>query len=460
MDAISTTKPDTDPALQRLMVASRSQLSQRLLDGERLIEPLSAAAFLIAAVALANLVTPTRDLDPWLALALVGLFAAATRIEFQMGSGWTDPSQVVLVPMLFLLPTESVPLLVAVGLLVARAPDYATGEVHLNRVIPRIADASYSIWPVLVLLAAGATTPDWGDWPIYLAAFGAQIALDLMTTTIRVSYGLREPWRTLLDELRAIYLVDALLSPIGLLVAFAAVDEPAAIVVVVPLFALIALFSRERKARIENALTLSSTYRGTAELLGEVLSTSHEYTGNHSRSVLVLAHQVGVALELDEVALREIEFGALLHDVGKMAVPNEIINKPGRLTPEEMEVMQTHTLEGARMLGRIGGVLAEVGDVVRSHHEHWDGGGYPDGLRGEQIPVAARVISCCDAFNAMTTDRPYRKAMGIGEAVEELRANAGSQFDPRVVEALIAIVAHWGGAADRELVGPGAATPA
>jgi putative nucleotidyltransferase with HDIG domain len=456
MDAIGTTKPDTDPALQRLMVASRSQLSERLLDRERLIEVASALAFVVVAAAIAAIAPATRAFDPAMAAALVALYALATRVEFQMGTGWTDPSQLVFVPMLFLLPTEAVPLLVALALLASRTTDYFHGEVHLNRVVPRIGDAWYSVWPVLVLLATGATSPDWADWPIYLAALAAQLGLDLLTTTARVTYALRVPWRTLLDELRAIYLVDVLLAPAGLVVAFAAASEPAAILTVLPLIALIGLFARERSARIENALTLSSTYRGTAHLLGEVLSTNDEYTGSHSRSVLVIAHQVGVALELDEAALREIEFGALLHDVGKMAVPNEILNKPGRLTPEEMEIMQTHTLEGARMLGRIGGVLEEVGEIVRSHHEHWDGNGYPDGLRGEEIPIAARVIACCDAFNAMTTDRPYRQAMGVDDAVAELRANAGTQFDPRVVDALIAVVSGWEATADRGLVGPGA----
>jgi HD-GYP domain-containing protein (c-di-GMP phosphodiesterase class II) len=105
-------------------------------------------------------------------------------------------------------------------------------------------------------------------------------------------------------------------------------------------------------------------------------------------------------------------------------------------------------------------VLEEVGEIVRSHHEHWDGGGYPDGLRGEEIPMAARVIACCDAFNAMTTDRPYRRAMGIDAAIEELRANAGSQFDPRVVEALIGIVETWDAVPVRGVIGPGTEVPA
>jgi HD-GYP domain-containing protein (c-di-GMP phosphodiesterase class II) len=108
-----------------------------------------------------------------------------------------------------------------------------------------------------------------------------------------------------------------------------------------------------------------------------------------------------------------------------------------------MEIVRSHTVEGAQMLGKIGGVLAEVGEVVRSHHEHYDGRGYPEGLAGEEIPIASRVIAACDAFNAMTTHRPYRDAMSIEDALTELRSHAGTQFDPRVVLALIEVVETW-----------------
>jgi HD-GYP domain-containing protein (c-di-GMP phosphodiesterase class II) len=103
-------------------------------------------------------------------------------------------------------------------------------------------------------------------------------------------------------------------------------------------------------------------------------------------------------------------------------------------------VIKTHTIEGEKMLDRIGGLMARIGRIVRSAHERWDGDGYPDGLAGEQIPIESRVIFCCDAFNAMTTDRSYRPARSVAEAVGELRRNAGTQFDPRVVEALVATV--------------------
>ena len=443
MTRFGTTAPDTDPAVQRLMVESRAQLESSPESDERRVEIVAAVAFVAVAISFAALLGPTRPFDPWLAAALVGLYALATRIEFQMGSGWTDPSQLVFVPMLFLLPTELVPALVAAALLLARIPEYRSGAVHVERSLLRIGDAWYSVWPVAVLVLAGATSVEWGDWPVYLGALAAQFGFDFATTTVRVRLGLGVPVKELAPELGAIYLVDALLSPIALVAAVAAADATWAFLLVAPLIALIGVFAREREARIEGALTLSGAYRGTAHLLGELLSASDEYTGTHTRSVVVLAHQVGVELGLDAKTMNEIEFGALLHDVGKFSVPNEIINKPGGLDRDEWEQMKGHTVDGEEMIRRIGGTLGEVGAIVRSHHEHVDGNGYPDGLRGEQIPIASRVIAACDAFNAMITDRPYRAAMSVAEAVAELRDKAGSQFDPAVVTALLGVVGPW-----------------
>lgn len=443
MEALGGKAVDLDPTQQRLLVESREQLAERPLDRERLVELAAAVAFVVAALGVAFAFTEPRPFDAPLAAGLVAAYALATRVEFRIASGWTDPSQLVFVPMLFLLPTNYVPLLVAGALLLARVPDYLNREVHVDRAWLRVADAWYSVWPALILLAAGATSPDWGDWPVYVAALACQFVFDGALTTARVGMGLGVPPRTVVAELGRIDLIDALLSPAGLLVAFGAATEPATSLLLVPLLAVFQIFAREREARIESALTLSSAYRGTAMLLSEVLSSTDAYTGSHSRSVVVLAHQVADALGLDEATVRDVEFGALLHDVGKISVPNEILNKPGRLTDEEMAVMRLHTLDGEEMLSRIGGVLEQAGVVVRSHHERYDGRGYPDGLRGEEIPVAARVITACDAFNAMTTDRPYRGAMALSDAVAELRAESGKQFDPLVVEALVAIVEGW-----------------
>jgi diguanylate cyclase (GGDEF)-like protein/PAS domain S-box-containing protein len=146
--------------------------------------------------------------------------------------------------------------------------------------------------------------------------------------------------------------------------------------------------------------------------------------------------RVGDELGIDGQGRVELEFVALLHDVGKLAIDNEIINKRGPLTAEEFAAIKTHTIEGHHMLQEVGGLLGRVGVVVRSCHERWDGAGYPDGLAGTAIPLTARVVFCCDAFHAMTTDRSYRAARSPHLALDEIKANAGSQFDPTVVSAL------------------------
>jgi len=239
-----------------------------------------------------------------------------------------------------------------------------------------------------------------------------------------------------LPALLWIELVDAALSPVGLLIAAAATVHPGVLLLTLPLIALFAGFAHERGERLEQVLTLSSAYRGTALLLGDVIEADDEYTGSHSRDVVSLVLAVADELGLNPRERRRAELAALLHDIGKIRIPSEIINKPGSLTREERAVIERHTIEGEKLLAKVGGLLGDVGHIVRSCHENWDGSGYPDGLAGEEIPRLARIIMCCDAFNAMTTDRSYRRALSPANAVAELRRNAGTQFDPVVVEAL------------------------
>ena len=123
-------------------------------------------------------------------------------------------------------------------------------------------------------------------------------------------------------------------------------------------------------------------------------------------------------------------------------MPNEVINKPGTLNEREWAIMKMHTVEGQRMLEKVGGFMREIGRIVRASHERWDGCGYPDGLAGEAIPIEARVVSACDALNAMTTDRSYRSALSLSEAVAELERCSSSQFDPRVIRSLLKVLAR------------------
>jgi putative nucleotidyltransferase with HDIG domain len=234
--------------------------------------------------------------------------------------------------------------------------------------------------------------------------------------------------------------IDALLTPLALILAGVGEKEPLAVAGVVPLMWLVQLFSSERRERIAAALELNQAYRGTVMVLSDVVEAEDNYTASHCRSVVELAGAVADEMGLNSRTRQELEIAALLHDVGKIAIPNEILNKPAKLTDQEFDLMKTHTIEGQALLDRVGGRLAKVGAIVRSCHERWDGRGYPDGLAGDDIPVAARIVFCCDAYSAMTTDRPYRKAMSQADAVAELRQNSGSQFEPRVVEALERVI--------------------
>ena len=236
------------------------------------------------------------------------------------------------------------------------------------------------------------------------------------------------------------FAVDAMLAPLGVLVAFSAYSRPWTLLFLLPVLALFSTFARERQSRIDHALELSAAYRGTAMLLGDVIEADDEYTGSHSRDVVDLALAVADRLRLDARQRQQVEFAALLHDVGKVKIPAQIINKPGPLDDGERAVMMTHTVVGEQMLEQIGGLLGEVGRVVRSCHERWDGAGYPDGIAGDAIPLAARIVCCCDAWSAMTTDRPYRRALPEQEATGELLRCRGTHFDPQVVDALVAVL--------------------
>jgi HD-GYP domain-containing protein (c-di-GMP phosphodiesterase class II) len=425
--------------VQRLMSQFRPRLAERMPPRELRAEAVVGLVFLLVAVPLAILAPHHGAHSPLVVALFVLLYAATTRIEFDVGSGYGVPTQLVLVPMLYAVSPGTVPLLVAAGMIAGKLPAYLTGTRHPHGAIAALGNSWHAVGPALVFVLAGLTTPHWADWPLLVAALAAQLACDLAGSTAREWIRLNEIPKLSVRLLGQVYLVDICLSPIGLAVAFAAVGHPAAAVMTLPLSGLLRFFARDRRARMQAAVELSSAYRGTALLLGDVVEADDAYTGLHSHDVVELCMAVGPQLGLDEDQLRHLEFTALLHDVGKIAIPKEIINKPGALTDDERAVIQTHTIEGEAMLERVGGMLAEVGRLVRSCHERYDGLGYPDGLAGEAIPIEARIVCCCDAFNAMTTDRPYRAALSLDEALGELRVHRGTQFDPYIVDCLLAI---------------------
>jgi HD-GYP domain-containing protein (c-di-GMP phosphodiesterase class II) len=428
------------PAVEDLHQSWDKGRFEPLRGRELAAEAATAGAFLAVAVALAVLVPAERDFDLPLAATLVATYVLLARVHFPIGYGFTIPTQLVLVPMLFLVPLGAVPLLVAAGMVLGGVPEYVSGDRHPTRALAAIGDSWHAVGPVAVLAAGGVTAPELGDWPLLLAALAAQVLTDNGVASLRDWAGLGVSLKLQPQLFGWVTLVDVLLSPVGLLAAMAAVSEPYAVLLVLPLAALLLVFALERGARVRQAIELSRAYRGTTLLLSDVLEVDDEYTGFHSRSVVSLSVAVSDTMGLSSRQRRNVEFGALLHDVGKIAVPKEIINKPGPLTDDEWLVIKTHTIEGQRMLDRVGGLLSEVGKIVRSSHEKWDGSGYPDGLRAGEIPVESTIVSCCDAFDAMITDRSYRAAMSLDEAIAELQANAGTQFNPDVVDALMRLL--------------------
>ncbi len=184
---------------------------------------------------------------------------------------------------------------------------------------------------------------------------------------------------------------------------------------------------------------LTESMIGTAEALAAAVEARDTYKSDHARVIAELAVEVGQELGLPESAIDDLRYGAIFHDVGKIAVPDALINKPGPLTSEEFEVIKDHPVVGAEILAPVP-FLYGVRTIVRHAHEHWDGGGYPDGLAGEQIPLGARIVLAVDAYHAMTSDRPYRHAMSAAEARAELSGQSGRQFDPEVVGALLSVL--------------------
>ena len=201
---------------------------------------------------------------------------------------------------------------------------------------------------------------------------------------------------------------------------------------------------QQKTAELTQALELlTQAYDGTLEALGSALDLKEPETAGHSQRVtaytIPIAKNVSVPLPYLTVLAR----AAFLHDIGKMAIPDKILRKPGPLDDAEKVIMRTHCEIGCNMLTRIP-FLRDAAEIVLAHHEFFDGTGYPRGLRGDQIPLGARIISIANAFDAMLSDRPYRNALPMSHAFEEIRRFAGTQFDPKIVEVFLSIPEiHW-----------------
>jgi len=278
------------------------------------------------------------------------MIPAASGQVLEIGAGSAIPTQIVFVPMLFVLPARVVPICIALALVLGALPDLRGNRMHAERLLVQLVSSWHALGPAAVMLAAGEPDASLSTSPIIVLALAAQLAVDFVTAAVRTRIAYGVTLRELVPVMASVYVVDSVLTPVGFAIAVATVSEPAAAVLGLPLVGLLAFFARERQRRIDHALELSHAYRGTAFLLGDVVEADDAYTGSHSRDIVGLSLAVADVLGLSPQERRRTEFAALLHDVGKIRIPNEIINKPGPLTDQERAAIETHTIEGEKLL--------------------------------------------------------------------------------------------------------------
>ena len=433
-----TAHPGARPSEDALLERQRREGSSHL---EHLFGVTGLLAVGFLGMSLAALALPSHRPASLVAiLSGIAAYAIASRVEVEFPGFAVLPTQAVFVVMWFTEPLRALPLLVAAAMVLGHLPDVVRGRMPVDRLLLAIACCWYTVGPAIVLYFAGSRAPRWADVPFYLAALVAQFVFDFASNylLVRAVVG-----RSAVDHLRSAapaYLFDTLLAPLGLLAAFTAHRNPAAVLLLLPILVVAWRASVEREQSNTTRMELNTAYQDTTYLAGDLIEADDEYTGAHSRELVGLVLGVSDVLRLGEHDLQLAELTAILHDVGKVRIPKEIINKPGPLDDDERALMNTHTILGEQLLEPRRGLLGKVAPIVRSCHERWDGAGYPDGLAGEDIPLVARIVCCCDAWSAMTTDRPYRAALGREEAAAELRRCSGSHFDPAVVDALVRVL--------------------
>ena len=332
----------------------------------------------------------------------------------------------------------------------------------LSRVLFNMSAAALAMWAASsVFFALAGTTPLAGNpsdvitHVAPLAAF-ALVYYVLNTGMVAIAVALAGKrtlwavWREHFMPLWPGYAGGAFGAGLAVFLLSAEHGNPGVLAFVLPIPFILYVTFKTAVGRMHDDVThltrVNSMYVATIETLAQAVDARDEVTHDHLRRVQTNAMGLARLLEVtDESDLRAIEAAALLHDVGKLAIPEHILNKPDKLTPAEFEVMKLHAKIGADILSPIGFPFPVV-PIVRHHHENWDGTGYPDGLHGEQIPIGARILSVVDCFDALTSDRPYRRAFSVEKAIAIIRERSGVMYDPKVVEALVAnrdkIAAH------------------
>jgi diguanylate cyclase (GGDEF)-like protein len=589
-----TAAPRQDPRAEhpadRLLEESWPARQRRAARRELAVEFTAAVLFLVVALPMALPALRSAGFDGELALLLVGLYAlVAGTIRFPIGAGYLVPTYVILVPMLLLLPPGAAPMLAAASWLVASAGRWVARRGRPEHILFSVPNAWHAVGPALVLIVAGRHHGATATATVYGAAFLASCLVDMAISTLREAAALRIAPRVQLRVGGQVWLIDGCVAPMGLLLTMAAQHDHPALLMVLPLVALLLVLQRDRTQRIVQAqerLELAITdpltrlgnrrkltgdlaeqiqtatlaeplvlmvfdldgfkayndtfghmagdallarmgrkldevagAEGTAYRLGgdefcvlmsiepdavpaavsraaaalredgETFSiaasggavllphdaTTPDYAlqladermyerkqhrnpsaareqtrdvlvrimqakqpglNDHSTEVSRLAVAVGRRLCMDTEQLDVLARAADLHDIGKVGIPDVILDKHGELESDEWALVRQHTILGERILSAAP-ALRPVARIVRASHERWDGLGYPDGLAGTEIPLAARIVAACDAYDAIISDRCYRPASSPAAARAELLREAGYQFDPTVVGAVL-----------------------
>lgn len=411
------------------------------------IPTVSAAGLLVIGHCISSLIQQPVD-SQWLALAFLTLLTGSLTIKVPAIPARLSVSETFVFASVLLFGTCAATITVALEILIAVAVAGARKKTDPQRLLFNISSAALSIWAASSAFYLIAAIPPLSVKPAELHTLVFPLAV-LSSTYFVLNSGLiagalslrrsESPlaiWKTNFLGLAVNYFAGASLA--GLFVSYTRTIDLFAVSVIVPLLLVSYLTFKMSLGRIEDATKhveeIKRLYFSTIETLATAIDAKDQVTHGHIRRVqhfaLALAREVGVS---DRQQLEALEAAALLHDTGKLAIPEHILNKPGKLTAGEFETMKSHARVGAEILSSIEFPFPVV-PIVRHHHENWDGSGYPDGLRGTSIPIGARILAVVDCFDALTSDRPYRRRMSVEQALQILFQRRGSMYDPLVVD--------------------------
>lgn len=400
-------------------------------------EPRSAWAFtlFLCAISCALAVTGSYSGLTWVILPFILLVAVAESVPVTLPHSGQSVSVSFAIGYAIIILFDPAPAALAagVGMVLANISQRKPLNIWLFNGV-QIYIASYCsslLWRVMPGgLDHGATLFESIPWFFFTAV--AFFILNIAMTTVSVSLAFDLPMReVLVGNVKWGVPNVAVLWTVGILIIFLFRGDAGLIGVLFLWLPLLVV-----RYSFQQYVQLKQTHIETIQSLAATLDAKDPYTHGHSQRVADIAMAIARKLQLSTKDLEAVHYAGLLHDIGKIGVQDEVLNKEGRLTEEEWEKIRSHATIGADIVKRVR-FLDGVSAIIRHHHESYDGTGYPDGLKGEEIPLGARILGVADAFDAMTTERPYRKALSLDIAVAELKRNSGQQFDPRVVQAFI-----------------------